>query len=430
VFFDLSCIAKAGCLVDRLVQLALEASLSKWEVVVAASSGAGWTTGSQNLTEQKIGDFLSGVGSSFQLIVSQNFTRNEADVFIGEYMIDSKKLDEACIEANNNPRILRTFAHTCPVSALRNPTAKYLQCLRTYRRNMRNLVADLILVMKRKEFDRNLRESVMWLENARHGVSVPMDQFQQYQESYLACENLTYACTSEDTFEIKLHIPDVYDCVVDELRDKYKKRDTEVYSIPLVRGYIFENEFLSSKKLHETPLTVLAVNVDTSVPFEFNFPSLIPSNSQLSGPLKTKLEERRVYYLRKRHPAIDAVVCIETTDEDTRKCLLLLQVSISPYKEYTSKGKDIRKTIPTMEKGEGSIAEYYQKLCGDIADDRVIYVYVSPKETSPPSHEIFNEELSVRYTKSGRSVPRKFWYGFLKSNSPGAKLMERIEESI
>ena len=82
----------------------------------------------------------------------------------------------------------------------------------------------------------------MWLENARHDVSIPMDQLIVYKESYLACANLTYTCEGEgDTFEIKLHIPDVYDYMVNELRDRYKKKDTEVCSIPIVRGYIFEN---------------------------------------------------------------------------------------------------------------------------------------------------------------------------------------------
>lgn len=59
------------------------------------------------------------------------------------------------------------------------------------------------------------------------------------------------------------------------------------------------------------------------------------------------------------------------------KCLLLLKLSISPYQDHESKGNNIMKTIPAMEGGEDSIAEYYQSLCG-VAVDRVIYV--SPKE--------------------------------------------------
>ena len=87
-----------------------------------------------------------------------------------------------------------------------DPDAKYDMCLMTYQQNMRKLVEDLISVME-KEFHRNLRKCVMWLENAHHGVSIFMDQLRAYEESYLACENLTYACKGKDTFEIKLHIP-------------------------------------------------------------------------------------------------------------------------------------------------------------------------------------------------------------------------------
>ena len=82
-----------------------------------------------------------------------------------------------------------------------------------------------------------------------------------------------------------------------------------------------------------------------------------------------------------------------------------------------------------MEGGEGSIAKYYQEPCDGVADDRVIYVHVSPNETSLPSHITFNEELNVRNTRSGSGLP-KFWYGFLKSNSCGAILMKQIEDSI
>ena len=414
----------------------MDAIHSKWEVVLSVS-GAGWTVGSQTFKERQISDILSSVRNKFQLVKSQNFTKNEADVFIKEHMIDSKKLDEDCIETNNNPHILRIFSNTCPMSTLAETNERYSSCLKTYDGHMRKLVKDLISVMQRKEFDRNLRRCLTWLENARHGVSVPKTQLKDYRMSYLDCENLTYVHVgeSEHTFEIKLHIPDVYNYIVDELKDRYQKRDTDVFAIPSVRGYVFESEFLCSDKLTETQLTVVAVNADTSTPNEFYFPPLIPSNGQLSGPLKTKLKDRHVYYLRKRHPAIDGVVFIDGGHGDVfingaafeDKYLLLLQLSISPYKDHVSKGNDIRNTIPAMEGRDGSIAEYYQSLCG-VADDRVIYVYVSPKETSPPSDIKFNLELNIPNTCN--SMPLQFYYGFLKSDSPGAKLMKQIENSI
>ena len=81
-------------------------------VVLAVSSGAGWTTGGQTPLSLQISNYLRGVGNSFQIVTSQNFTKNEADAFIKKYMIDSKKLGEEYIETNNNPRILCTFEFT------------------------------------------------------------------------------------------------------------------------------------------------------------------------------------------------------------------------------------------------------------------------------------------------------------------------------
>jgi hypothetical protein len=268
-----------------------------------------------------------------------------------------------------------------------------------------------------------------------------MSQFNKYNGSFLASENLTYyVCENQHTFKVKLYIPDVYDFLVDVLKHS-STTESNILTIPAVRGYVFEKKFLSSMKLRETSLTVLAVNCQTSGsgrgPLEFDFPALTPCDNQLIGPLKTKLEDCQVYHLRQRHPAIDAVVFIDGANCSVsidsvsvrEKCLLLLQVSISCYQDHESKGNDIRKTIPAMEGGEGSIAEYYQTLCG-VAIDKVIYVYVSPKETSPPSSTIFNHELNIPNTRSGDGRQSKFFYGFLKSESRGATLVQEIVNSI
>ncbi len=180
---------------------------------------------------------------------------------------------------------------------------------------MRKLVSDLLSIMKRKEFETTLINCLTWLENARHSVPIPMSQFGKYNGSYLASENLTYyVCESEHTFKVKLYIPDVYDFLVDALKSS-SITESGILTIPAVRGYVFEKKFLSSMKLRETSLTVLAVNCQTSGsgrgPLEFDFPALTPCDNQLMGPLKTKLEECQVYHLRQRHPAIDAVVFIE-----------------------------------------------------------------------------------------------------------------------
>lgn len=176
----------------------------------------------------------------------------------------------------------------------------------------------------------------------------------------------------------------------------------------------------------------------TSGSLVFDLPPLHPCQGQLSCPLKTKLKHRQVYHLRQRHPAIDAVAFVDGTNDAvdidgvpvTDKCLLLLQLSMSSYQDHESKGNDIRKTIPAMEGGEGSIAEYCQNLC-EVAVDKVRYVYASPKETTPPSSTVFNHELNIiQNIRSGMPSQTQFYYGFLKRDSRGDKLMQEIDNSI
>ena len=93
-----------------------------------------------------------------------------------------------------------------------------------------------------------------------------IEKLDKFNESYLSSENLAYheLCENYRKFKVMLYIPDdVYDYLVNELRGG--SRSYDVLSIPVVRGYIFENEFLSSPKLEDTPLTVLAVGMGVGV---------------------------------------------------------------------------------------------------------------------------------------------------------------------
>lgn len=431
IFFDTISLLKSefAC---RLLDLAIFASNSDWVVIVAVSSGSGWTIGSNTTDDRKMSEDLMKMRKEFVLVKSQNFTKDEADVFITHYMIDSKQLDEQSIELNNNPRLLYMFAYTHQTT--------FLTCHSLYCKNMMKLVSDLLEVMKRKEFSQSLKNCVTWLENARHGVHIPIEKLNKFNGSYLSSENLAYyeLCENNSKFKIMLYIPDVYDYLVDALRDGSWSYD--VLSIPVVRGYIFEKEFLSSPKLEDTPLIVLAVG--TSGSLVFNLPPLYPCQGQLSCPLKTELKHRQIYHLRQRHPAIDAVAFIDGDKESftlndatvSCKCLFLLQLSTSAYKNHEAKGSDIKKTIPAMEGGKGSIAEYYQNLCPSTVD-KVIYVYISPKETStsPPSSTVFNYELNARSTRSSTSsetTETLFSYGFLMTDSRGAMLVDEINNSI
>ena len=51
-----------------------------------------------------------------------------------------------------------------------------------------------------------------------------------------------------------------------------------------------------------------------------------------------------------------------------------------------------------------SVAQYYQYLGGNIDDDKVIYVYVSQKETEPPNDMTFLSEQRDHGTRSTDSM--------------------------
>ena len=144
----------ACCLPD----LAIFATHCGWVVILAVSSGSGWIIGSKTTADRRMSEDLMNMRKEFVPVKSQNFTKDEADV----YITHSKQLDKHSIELNNNPRLLYMFAYTHQTT--------FLTCNSLYRKNMRKLVSDLLEIMKRKKFSQSLNDCLTWLENAHHGV--------------------------------------------------------------------------------------------------------------------------------------------------------------------------------------------------------------------------------------------------------------------
>ena len=432
VFFDVDNFTK-GDAVYALQMLSLASSAKlyhDWIVVLSMSGGTGWMINYDTDTNKWLRQFMGQLNEDLVDIKSQNFTDSEACEFIEENKIDVSLLDKHGIEPNNNPRILRVFKNTATKS-------KHDFALQAYESLMRKLVQDLFSILEKKEFDWNLSQCLTFVEHARHGVPVSKQHARDYRVSYLNAENLTYSTdVSSETFLIRFHIPDVYQYIVIHLKHKYyDSSETHIRANPIVKGYIFKHTFLTSTKLAEMPLHVSAINVDGDA-CEFSFPALLPSDAQLTSPLKTTLADRCIYYLRPKHPAIDSVVFIDgdrnSVDVNAgpisanSKFLLFLQLSISDYRAHHSKGKDILKSIQKLEGKSGSIAEYYQSLCGVTDQETVIYVifvYVSPKENNPSSS-------ILKFEVAASGSPSTYYYGFLRVESPAAHLVKEIMDLI
>ena len=441
----MGCTTKEEIYVRDLLQLAISAVEMKWHVVVSSSSGSGWKTQGDSKVSISITECLKSMTSDFQVLRSMNFTNKEAEMFINEFEIDITKLEKD-IETGNNPRILRTFASTSS-SKVRDSKSKYDSCMLRYYQSMRDFVRELLLIVEKREFSRSLEDCLLWLEHARHGVPVDVSLILKYKGSYLHAENLTY-CIEEKgkkEFQIHMYIPSMYSFLIEELKERYNDKESNVHNHPVVRGYMFEEAFLRSEDLRTKPLVISAINAsDTSSPRVFTFSSLTPAWHQQRNAITTNLVSNFVYHLRQKHSAIDAV-CV--ADTETEKYLLLLQVSLSSYKDHVSKGIDIWRSVQVQERERAqeileeqhvssaspakskslSISAYYQYLGGKIADDKVIYVYVSPKETNPPNNYMFLQELQDHKTRFGTPLPQ-FWYGFVHSTMKNT--IELIENSF
>ena len=74
----------------------------------------------------------------------------------------------------------------------------------------------------------------------------------------------------------------------------------------------------------------------------------------------TSMRQNTIYYLKPGHIAIDAV-CISEDKLDSKKYLILMQVSLSTYANHGSKFDSIKSQKVGV---TPSIAEYYSDLSG------------------------------------------------------------------
>ena len=270
----------------------------------------------------------------------------------------------------------------------------------------------------------------MSLDNSQQGM---------YKSSCVHYEYLTYCIENPDgkQFSVKMYIPAMYPYLVHELKRMYSKKQSNVHNIPIVQGYLFEEAFFLAKQLKTHPLSIKTLNINTRSPRTFKFSTLTPAAAQQTGAITSKLKPGYMYHLRSGHPAIDSV-CVALTESE-EKFLLLLQVSLSSYSEHLSKAVDIRRGVTKQERksveeilpqqsASTSIAQYYQYLGGNIDNDRVMYVYISPKEIDPPNDMTFLSEQRDHGTRSTGSNPPAYWYGFIDASMK--EIIEMIKGTV
>ena len=373
-----------------------------WYVVIAHSSGGGWKIDLSTTVLNRVRYNLETLDSSVEHLESTAFNDMEAKKFVNEVGVNVKRLEEENIDVANNPYLLHLFTGTV------SNDRKFNVGVQSFWYKINELTRTFISTLRDEVYGTTFNSCLTFLECARHNVNLEPFQVEQYNDSYLKKEYLTVLEGDKESPRIKLLFPPMYNKIVQQLKSKFEDNDAKVCALPIVKGYLFENRFLQNRQL--SYLSISAINEAEMEPTEFKFTSLIPATKQQSGAIRC-LTDNQICHLRPKHPAIDAV-CV-ALDSDNVKYLLLLQVSLSEYRLHESKGIDIRKEVTKKFEGEvcdTTIAEYYRGLAG-VEDNKVIYVYISPKEVSHPDIYTFRQELQIRNNRSGTTPPRYF-YGF------------------
>ena len=194
---------------------------------------------------------------------------------------------------------------------------------------------------------------------------------------------------------------------------------------PVVNSYLLEHHFLQYKDMQSQQWIVQAYRGDSSPSITLKFESILHSVVQEKVDI-IFMQPNIIYFLNPRHPAIDAV-CVSENILDNKKYLLLMQASLSAYKDHKSKFDSIRGCMDGFP--SKTIAEYYSDML-EVAEDCVLYLYISPKQLVSDSDDlstIFN--VSQHDTRSGGNQ-ENYLCGALEKFSPIAVLLDELTERI
>ena len=401
---------------------------SNWCVVVSSSSGSGWQLPAMvsdcNKDKKCAVDLSRSLQLVFFQVLSSNFNLLETTTFMTINNISEALKEEIIAATNGNPLLLNCFKNAAILGTGRG--YKHLEDIH------RDIILNLIKSLRIDVFRYEMEGCHKWLSFAAQEYPIPIQQMCEYEQSYLACENLTYYSTKdEDNFVLGMIFPNLYRHFMRECKVMYAGNNEKILQSPVVQGLIFEEKFLCAVK--ELSMTVKSADSKENLTF-----LVVPATFQLATALN-KISMNCLHYLRVGHRAIDAVCHAEETNG--QEYLLLIQVSLSTYEEHRSKAVDIRSKVVSLEKDVSSrspnpdpnsdahptIAEFYRKMA-DVSEDHVIFLYASPTELDEPKAQ-FDADLINRKTRIGTSAP-PYKYGFINKDSAAAELMKRLEAEI
>ena len=260
-FVDLCCVTNKDhqATILSTVRSAIIAVNAGWYVVLAYSSGGGFMNERSTPELSTLRNNLDTLDDDFDHLLSTVFNDREAKKFKDTFLVDDECLmKRESIEVANNPYLLSCFSRTV------SDTRRFRLGVMLYWDKIGELTRRFIDTLEKPVYETIFNDCLVFLECARHGVALNDAQLEHYDDSYLQRKYLTELESDKEGTKIKFLFPSMYKRIVDLLKTKFENHDQKVCSLPIVRGYVFENRFLQSKDLH--CLTVSAVIEEAGPP--------------------------------------------------------------------------------------------------------------------------------------------------------------------
>lgn len=385
-----------------------------WFIIVSSSSGGCWetlslpTAGVTSIRRRQAMEAILQLKIKTKTVITAVFEEKEAKIFMEKYNVATQFADRLEVHTGWNPLLLTAFAGC--------QNDENFEEKRKISGNILARVTNKVLqAISSQEFVLYMEDCHTWLVHACQNIPSMMVDLKCYEESYFAKEHLTYVDKDDENkqFYIKFAFPLMYVPLLKHFRKACAGLSLSMKP-QIVYGYEFEERLLSRQ------LTELEVHIaspgGTAKSLKFAGLTL---DKQLTAPLAEKLTKQRVYYLRMKHPVIDAIGLLQVENEEY---LVMLQVSLSPHKDHRSKASDITKAVDKQERvackydTKLTIAEYYQKLAG-VDDEHTAYIYTSPKQVYSCTTDNVLHILEVSDRELRRERCPKYSYGLVKKTS-------------
>jgi hypothetical protein len=397
--------------------------LANVQSVISLSSGCSNFTGSSGDFGRTLSSMLRGCAEKIHFVP---FTDKE-------FTIMSK------LYPRQYPLPIATYKHLTqfnPLLLVNIAGSDELHAVCEVEKQVKNLIADIIKSLSKEAFvywiKKSIPESINMLIYAANGMMISKStSYLQYYGTWLHAENITYVCKeSTDEFMLAINFPTCFNHLLQILYDRRAQADVSIRSAIIDELY-FERDICTTIK----QLDVLYSQKDEAVASQsdlktivFKFKSYV-SNQVSNSPVKC-LPEGVLYFLRSFHPVIDAVAHVRVGNTPW---LVLIQVSLSDYRNHESKINDLKKEITGCEKyrvsEEINWLDYYRNQVPEVGREGLmcVYVYVSPKDFIEPDATTNLVSYNLRRKEEHNDDA---FFGLILKDSESATFITAAKEKV